>query len=133
MTRRAIISVYRKEGIVELARGLSARGFEIVSTGGTADELRKAKIKVTGNKATQRFYYRHSTYPGGLKAVALGDVLSKHPEDVIKHSVRGMLPHNALGRKMLRKLKIYAGSEHPHAAQFRAYEKQQRTATEEQP
>ncbi len=89
-------------------------------------------IKVTGNKASQRFYYRHSTYPGGLKAVALGDVLSKHPEDVIKHSVRGMLPHNALGRKMLRKLKVYAGSEHPHAAQFRAYEKQQRSATEEQ-
>ena len=89
-------------------------------------------IRVTGNKASQRFYYRHSTYPGGLKAVALGDLLQKHPERVIKHSVRGMLPHNALGRKMLRKLKIYAGPEHPHTAQFRAYEKQQRTTNEEQ-
>jgi large subunit ribosomal protein L13 len=90
-------------------------------------------IKVTGNKATQRFYYRHSTYPGGLKAVALGELLQKHPERVIKHSVRGMLPHNALGRKILRKLKIYAGPEHPHEAQFRAFDKQrQRTVSEEQ-
>jgi large subunit ribosomal protein L13 len=90
-------------------------------------------IRVTGNKAQQRFYYRHSTYPGGLKSVALGDLLEKHPERVIKHTVRGMLPHNTLGRKMLRKLKVYAGSEHPHAAQFRASEKQQqRTSSEEQ-
>ena len=63
-----------------------------------------SQIRVTGNKAQQRFYYRHSTYPGGLKAVALGDLLARHPERVIKHTVRGMLPHNALGRKMLRKL-----------------------------
>jgi large subunit ribosomal protein L13 len=90
-------------------------------------------IRVTGNKAQQRLYYRHSTYPGGLKSEALGDLLDKHPERVIKHTVRGMLPHNALGRKMLRKLKIYAGSDHPHAAQFRAWEKQQqRSTTEEQ-
>ena len=82
-------------------------------------------IRVTGNKAQQRRYYRHSTYPGGLKSVALGDLLAKHPERVIKHTVRGMLPHNALGRKMLRKLKVYAGPQHPHSAQFRAYEKQQ--------
>ena len=88
-------------------------------------------IKLTGNKAQQRFYYRHSTYPGGLKSVALGDLLARHPERVIKHTVRGMLPHNALGRKMLRKLKVYAGPEHPHAAQFRAYEKQQQRHTEE--
>ena len=81
------------------------------------------RIRLTGNKARQRIYYRHSTYPGGLKAVALGDVLAKHPERVIKHTVRGMLPHNALGRKMLKKLKIYAGPEHPHEAQFRAAEK----------
>src|ERR1700730_4756337 len=88
-------------------------------------------IKLTGNKAQQRFYYRHSTYPGGLKAVALGDVLARHPERVIKHAVRGMLPHNALGRRMLRKLKIYAGPEHPHSAQFRAWEKQQQRTSEE--
>jgi large subunit ribosomal protein L13 len=81
-------------------------------------------IKVTGNKLQQRRYYRHSTYPGGLKSVALGEVLEKHPDRVIKHTVRGMLPHNALGRKMLRKLKVYAGPTHPHEAQFRASEKQ---------
>jgi large subunit ribosomal protein L13 len=90
-------------------------------------------IRVTGNKAQQRIYYHHSTYPGGLKAIALGELLAKHPERVIKHTVRGMLPHNALGRKMLRKLKVYSGSEHPHAAQFRAYEKSRRATQEQQP
>src|SRR5205085_4780393 len=90
-----------------------------------------SRIHLTGNKAQQRLYYRHSTYPGGLKSEALGDVLARHPERVIKHTVRGMLPHNALGRKMLRKLKVYGGSEHPHSAQFRAYEKQQQRTTEE--
>jgi large subunit ribosomal protein L13 len=90
-------------------------------------------IHVTGNKAQQRLYYRHSTYPGGLKSVALGELLARHPERVIKHTVRGMLPHNALGRKMLRKLKVYAGPEHPHAAQFRAYERQQLRGTSQEP
>src|SRR5438067_7044436 len=90
-----------------------------------------SRIRVTGNKASQRMYYRHSTYPGGLKEVALGDLLERHPERVIKHTVRGMLPHNALGRKMLRKLKVYAGPQHPHAAQFRAWEKQQQRTPEE--
>jgi len=89
-------------------------------------------IRLSGNKAVQRRYYRHSTYPGGLKSVALGELLEKHPERVIKHTVRGMLPHNALGRKMLRKLKVYAGPEHPHGAQFRASEKAAQRATEEQ-
>jgi len=90
-----------------------------------------SRIRLTGNKAQQRMYYRHSTYPGGLKSISLGEVLAKHPERVIKHSVRGMLPHNALGRKMLRKLKVYASGDHPHAAQFRAYEKSQRGAESE--
>ncbi len=89
-----------------------------------------SRIRLTGNKAVQRKYYRHSTYPGGLKAVSLGDLLEKHPDRVIKHTVRGMLPHNALGRKMLRKLKIYAGPQHPHSGQFRAAEKLQQRATE---
>jgi large subunit ribosomal protein L13 len=88
-------------------------------------------IRVTGNTAAQRMYSRHSTYPGGRNAVALGDLLERHPERVIKHTVRGMLPHNALGRKMLRKLKVYAGPQHPHSAQFRAAEKLQQRATEE--
>jgi large subunit ribosomal protein L13 len=89
-------------------------------------------IRLTGNKASQRFYYRHSTYPGGLKAVPLGDLLARHPERVIKHTVRGMLPHNTLGRKMLRKLKVYAGPEHPHAAQFRASESESKKARKQQ-
>jgi large subunit ribosomal protein L13 len=87
--------------------------------------INASAIRLTGNKALQRRYYRHSTYPGGLKSETLGELLARHPERVIKHTVRGMLPHNALGRKMLRKLKIYGGAEHPHGAQFRASEKQQ--------
>ena len=94
--------------------------------------INASAIRVTGNKAQQRMYYRHSTYPGGLKAVALGDLLAKQPERVIKNTVRGMLPHNVLGRQMLRKLKVYAGPAHPHAAQFRATEKQAQRATGEQ-
>ena len=89
-------------------------------------------IRVTGNKAQQRMYYRHSTYPGGLKAVALGDLLARQPERVIKHTVRGMLPHNTLGRQMLRKLKVYDGPVHPHAAQFRASDKHKQRTAEEQ-
>lgn len=92
-----------------------------------------SRIRLTGNKARDRLYYRHSTYPGGLKAVSLGDLLARHPERVIRHSVRGMLPHNALGRKLLRKLKVYAGPEHPHAAQLRASDKRQATSTHEAP
>jgi large subunit ribosomal protein L13 len=91
------------------------------------------QVRLTGNKAQQRLYYRHSTYPGGLKSVALGEALSKHPERVLRHTVRGMLPHNALGRKMLRKLKVYAGPQHPHAAQFRAAQKRQAIASSEEP
>ena len=83
------------------------------------------RIRVSGNKLKDKFYYTHSNYPGGFKQVALGDVLAKHPDRVIKHSIKGMLPHNVLGRKMLRKLKIYAGPTHPHEAQFRASEKQE--------
>src|SRR5499427_7832371 len=92
-----------------------------------------ARLRLTGNKARDRFYYRHSNYPGGFKAVPVGEVLERHPERVIKRAVRGMLPHNALGRKLLRKLKVYAGPEHPHEAQFRAYEKQQHTTEEARP
>jgi large subunit ribosomal protein L13 len=86
-----------------------------------------SRIRVTGNKARDRLYYRHSNYPGGFKSVPLGEVLEKHPDRLLKRTVRGMLPHNALGRKMLRKLKVYAGPTHPHEAQFRASEKLQRT------
>ena len=75
------------------------------------------RIHVTGNKLDDKVYYRHSSYPGGLKEVPLRRMLEKHPTRVIRHAVKGMLPKNRLGRKMLKKLKVYAGPEHPHEAQ----------------
>ena len=75
------------------------------------------KITVTGNKLAQKMYYRYSGYPGGLKAVSLERMLATHPTRVIEHAVRGMLPKNRLGRKLVRKLKVYAGAKHPHQAQ----------------
>jgi large subunit ribosomal protein L13 len=75
------------------------------------------KVTVTGNKLTEKFYYRYSGYPGGMTAVSLRDQLAKHPDRVIEHAVWGMLPHNKLGRAMLKKLKIYRGPAHPHGAQ----------------
>lgn len=75
------------------------------------------KIHVTGRRLDQKTYYRHSGYPGGLKSITLRDQLAKRPERVIESAVRGMLPKNALGRHMFKKLKVYAGPEHPHNAQ----------------
>ncbi|EPR32964.1 ribosomal protein L13 [Alkalidesulfovibrio alkalitolerans DSM 16529] len=75
------------------------------------------KIAVTGNKLQDKKYYRHSGFPGGIKEISLRDQLNKKPEEVIRLAVRGMLPKNRLGRQLLKKLKIYAGPEHPHTAQ----------------
>ena len=75
------------------------------------------KIRVTGRKLQQKKYYRHSGYPGGLSEITLADQLDRHPTRVIKAAVRGMLPRSRLGRKMFKKLKVYAGPEHPHQAQ----------------
>jgi len=75
------------------------------------------KVRVTGRKAEQKLYYRHSGYPGGLKKTSYTTLLQTKPEEVLRQAVRGMLPHNRLGRKMLKKLKIYASNEHPHHAQ----------------
>ena len=75
------------------------------------------KIHVTGQKLEQKTYYRHSGYPGGLRQVSLRRQLQVHPDRVIEAAVRGMLPHNRLGRKMFKKLKVYAGPTHPHEAQ----------------
>jgi large subunit ribosomal protein L13 len=75
------------------------------------------KVRVTGLKLDQKAYYRHSGYPGGLKTVTLRDQLQKFPERVIESAVKGMLPKNRLGRQMHKKLKVYAGPNHPHAAQ----------------
>jgi large subunit ribosomal protein L13 len=75
------------------------------------------KVKLTGRKMQQKMYYRHSGYIGGLKEINAEKLLQKRPEDVVRHAVKGMLPKNRLGRKMYKKLKVYAGSEHPHQAQ----------------
>ncbi len=79
--------------------------------------INAAKIRVTGKKLTDKKYQSYSGFPGGQKEVSLADKLAKKPEDVIMHAVKGMLPHNTLGRQLLRKLKVYAGAEHPHQAQ----------------
>jgi large subunit ribosomal protein L13 len=76
------------------------------------------KISVTGRKREQKRYYRHSGYPGGLRSRTLAEMLERRPEEVIRHAVKGMLPRNRLGRAQLRKLKVYAGPDHPHAAQM---------------
>ncbi|HEX2037737.1 MAG TPA: 50S ribosomal protein L13 [Chloroflexota bacterium] len=76
-----------------------------------------SKVRVTGRKLEQKLYYRHSGYPGGLRATPLGEMLAKRPERAIELAVRGMLPKNALGHQLLGKLKVYAGPHHPHAAQ----------------
>ena len=75
------------------------------------------KIVVTGKKETQKHYYRHSSYPGGFKAIPLKEVRAKHPERILEAAVRGMLPHNVLGEQQLKKLKVYAGPNHPHVGQ----------------
>jgi large subunit ribosomal protein L13 len=75
------------------------------------------KVRVTGRKLDQKFYYRHSGYPGGLSSISLRDQLAEHPERVLQAAVRGMLPKNKLGRQMIKKLKVYAGDSHPHQAQ----------------
>jgi large subunit ribosomal protein L13 len=76
-----------------------------------------ARIKVTGNKELEKVYYRHSGYPGGLKEMTFEKLQDKDPTKIIEIAVKGMLPKNPLGRAMLRKLKVYAGTEHPHGAQ----------------
>ncbi len=75
------------------------------------------KIAVTGRRLDQKIYYRHSGYPGGLTEITLRDMLQRYPERPITFAVRGMLPKNSLGRKMIKKLKVYAGPDHPHQAQ----------------
>ncbi len=75
------------------------------------------KVAVTGDKREKKLYWRHSGYPGGIRSRTLGDMLEKRPEEVIRKAVKGMLPRNRLGRAQLRKLKVYAGPDHPHQAQ----------------
>jgi len=88
-----------------------------IDTGDFVVVVNAEKIKVTGNKETQKFYYRHSNFPGGLKKQSLKDLRERHPDRIIENAVKGMLPRNTLGKAQLTKLKIYAGAEHPHTAQ----------------
>jgi large subunit ribosomal protein L13 len=88
-----------------------------VDTGDFVVVINAEKIAVTGNKLADKRYYRHSGYPGGLRSRTLGDMLERRPEEVIRRAVRGMMPRNRLARKQLTKLKVYAGPDHPHAAQ----------------
>jgi len=88
-----------------------------VDTGDYVIVVNADKVRVTGKRLDQKIYYRHSGYIGGLKAVSLRRMLETHPERVIEHAVKGMLPKNRLGRKMYKKLKVYASPDHPHQAQ----------------
>ena len=88
-----------------------------VDTGDYVIVVNAERIHVTGRKLDQKIYYRYSGYPGGLKQITLRNLLQKHPTRVIKHAVKGMLPKNKLGRRMFKKLRVYAGPDHPHAAQ----------------
>ncbi|MFQ5473286.1 MAG: 50S ribosomal protein L13 [Dehalococcoidia bacterium] len=82
--------------------------------------INAAKLKVTGNKPADKIYYRHTGYMGGLKEQRLNEMMAKHPDRVVELAVRGMLPKNRLGRRILRHLRVYAGPDHPHEAQANA-------------
>ncbi len=105
----------------EIARRLRGKHKAIytphVDTGDYIVVINAEKVKVTGNKAKDKMYYRHSGYMGGLKEINFEDLIQKAPERVIETAVKGMLPKNPLGRAMFRKLKVYAGPQHKHAAQ----------------
>jgi len=88
-----------------------------VDTGDFVVVVNAEKVRVTGNKLQQKIYYRHSGYPGGLRERTLAEQLQRRPEEVLRRAVRGMLPKNKLAAAQLSKLKVYAGPEHPHAAQ----------------
>lgn len=88
-----------------------------VDTGDFVIVVNASKVKLTGNKLADKKKYRHSGYPGGLKETSISEMLAKRPERVIEGAVKGMLPKNTLGRAMGKKLKVYPGADHPHAAQ----------------
>ncbi|MFB0559490.1 MAG: 50S ribosomal protein L13 [Dehalococcoidales bacterium] len=91
-----------------------------LDTGDFVVVINAEKVRVTGNKAKQKIYYRHSGYPGGLKGVSLEKMMQTNPTRVIEHAVKGMLPHTRLGASMIKKLRVYVGDTHPHQAQIKA-------------
>jgi len=105
----------------EIARVLRGKHKPIYSPSVDAGDfvivLNADKVRLTGNKLADKMYYRHTGYPGGIRSINAEKLLEKNPEDLIKKAVKGMLPKNKLGRQMFKKLKVYAGGEHPHAAQ----------------
>ena len=104
--------------IATLLRGKHRATFSThIDTGDPVIVLNASKIKVTGRKLQAKQYVRHSGYPGGMRTESLERLLARRPEEVIRRAVRGMLPQNRLGEQMIRKLHVYAGAEHPHAAQ----------------
>lgn len=88
-----------------------------LDTGDYVVVINAENVRVTGNKTKQKLYYRHSGYPGGFKSESLETMMETHPTRVIEHAVKGMLPHNRLGRQMIKKLKVYVGEAHPHQSQ----------------
>ena len=90
-----------------------------LDTGDFVVVINAEKVRVTGNKAKQKLYYRHSGYPGGLKSISLEKMMQTHPTRVIQYAVKGMLPHTRLGASMIKKLKVYAGDTHPHLTQVK--------------
>ncbi len=88
-----------------------------MDTGDYVVIINAEKVRVTGKKEQMKSYFRHTEYPGGTKITMLKNMREKHPERIITNAVKGMLPHTKLGRKIIKKLKVYAGSEHPHEAQ----------------
>lgn len=104
--------------IASLLRGKHRVTFSThIDTGDPVIVLNASKIKVTGRKLQAKQYVRHSGYPGGMRSESLERLLARRPEEVIRRAVRGMVPQNRLGEQMMRKLHVYAGAEHPHAAQ----------------
>ena len=88
-----------------------------VDTGDFVVVINAEKVRVTGDKAKQKMYYRHSGYPGGFKVTSYEKLMATHPTRVIEHAVKGMLPHTRLGAQMIKKLRVYAGDKHPHLSQ----------------
>jgi len=104
--------------IADILRGKNKPGFTHHTDGGDYVVVINAeKVKLTGNKLTDKEYARYTGYQGGYKVTTPEEILKKHPERLIEHSVKGMLPKNVLSRQIIKKLKVYAGSEHPHVAQ----------------
>ncbi len=105
----------------EIARVLRGKHKAIytpsVDTGDFVIVLNAEKVRLTGNKLSQKMYHRHSGFTGGLTSISAGKMLEKTPEELIRKAVKGMLPKNKLGRQMFKKLKVYCGADHPHQAQ----------------